>query len=42
MPVLVFFSLDLEDVDESKKEAFKMLEPSIKSLMSDVFVTQNL
>jgi len=39
MPVLVFFSLDLEDIDENKKEAFKMLEPSIKGLINDVFIS---
>ncbi|OIQ19316.1 MAG: hypothetical protein BM557_06325 [Flavobacterium sp. MedPE-SWcel] len=39
MPVLVFFSIDQEDIDESKKEAFKMLEPSIKGLINDVFIS---
>jgi transcriptional regulator with XRE-family HTH domain len=39
MPVLVFFSLDKEDIAESKQEAFSMLEPSIKGLISDVFVS---
>jgi len=39
MPVLVFFSLDQEDIAESKQEAFKMLEPSIKGLISDVFIS---
>ncbi|WP_300025010.1 helix-turn-helix transcriptional regulator [uncultured Maribacter sp.] len=38
-PVLVFFALDQEDIDETKKEAFKMLEPSIKGLISDVFIS---
>lgn len=37
MPVLVFFSIDQEDIDDNKKEAFKMLEPSIKGLINDVF-----
>ena len=36
-PVLVFYSLDEEDISTSKREAFKMLEPSIKSLLSNVF-----
>lgn len=40
MPVLVFFSLDKEDVDDSKKEAFKILEPSIKGLINDVFISE--
>ena len=39
MPVLVFFSIDQEDIDESKKEAFRMLEPSIKGLINDVFIS---
>ena|SRR5690554_3846256 len=39
MPVLVFFSLDKDDVAESKRETFRMLEPSIKSLINDVFVS---
>lgn len=40
MPVLVFFSLDKEDIPESKQEAYSMLEPSIKGLISDVFISQ--
>lgn len=39
MPVLVFFSLDIEDIAESKRDAFKMLEPSIKGLITDVFMS---
>ena len=39
MPVLVFFSLDQMDVDDNKKEAFKMLEPSIKGLINDIFIS---
>jgi len=39
MPVLVFFSLDKEDVAESKRDAFQLLEPSIKGLISDVFIS---
>ncbi len=38
-PVLVFFSLEKEDIAESKQDAFNMLEPSIKGLISDVFIT---
>ena len=40
MPVLVFFSLDKDDVAEKKREAFSMLEPSIKGLISDVFISE--
>lgn len=36
-PVLVLYSLDEEDISSSKKEAFKILEPSIKGLLSNVF-----
>lgn len=38
-PVLVFFAIDIEDVVESKKDAFNMLEPSIKGLINDVFIS---
>lgn len=41
-PVLVFFALDYEDIDDSKIDAFKMLEPSIKGLISDVFISTQL
>ncbi len=40
MPVLVFFSLDKDDIDDSKKEAYRLLEPSIKGLISDVFISE--
>ncbi|WP_306351075.1 helix-turn-helix domain-containing protein [Flavobacterium sp. '19STA2R22 D10 B1'] len=39
MPVLVFFSLDKNDISESKRDAFEMLVPSIKGLISDVFIS---
>ena len=39
MPVLVFFSLDQDDIAESKQDAFKLLEPSIKGLITDVFIS---
>lgn len=40
VPVLVFFSLSEEDIAQSKKEAFKTLDPLIKSLMYDVFMPE--
>jgi transcriptional regulator with XRE-family HTH domain len=40
MPVLVFLSLDKDDVSESKRDAYKMFEPTIKSLISDVFISK--
>lgn len=39
MPVLVFLSLNRDDVAESKQDAYDMLEPSIKGLISDVFIS---
>jgi transcriptional regulator with XRE-family HTH domain len=42
MPILVFFSLDKNDVVDSKKAAFQLLEPSIKGLINDVFVTESV
>jgi len=39
MPVLIFFSLNKDDIDNSKLEAFKKLEPSMKTLMSEVFIS---
>lgn len=37
-PVLVFFAIDQEDIDPSKKDAFKLLEPSIKALINETFI----
>lgn len=38
-PVLVFFALDEEDIkEESKKEVFKHMVPSIKGLINDAFI----
>ena len=39
LPILVFLSIDSDDVAESKKEAFEMIEPSIKGLIYNVFIT---
>jgi len=39
MPVLIFLSLDKEDIAESKQEAFRMLEPTIKVLISEIFIS---
>ena len=40
MPILVFMSMESEDVSESKRQAFELLEPSIKGLISDVFTKE--
>lgn len=39
MPVLVFFSLDKNDIPEAKQDAYEILEPSIKGLLNDVFIS---
>ncbi len=38
MPVLVFYSIDISDINENKREAFQMLEPSIKGLINNLFL----
>lgn len=40
LPVLIFLSIDNDDISEEKKDAFRLLEPSIKGLISDVFVKE--
>lgn len=37
LPILFFLSLDNDDVKPEKKEAFKMIAPSIKSLVNQFF-----
>jgi transcriptional regulator with XRE-family HTH domain len=37
MPVLFWFTLTEEDVDESKVEVFKLLKPSVDSLVDAFF-----
>ncbi|WP_350284627.1 helix-turn-helix transcriptional regulator [uncultured Croceitalea sp.] len=39
-PVLVFFAMDLEDVAAPKRDAYKLLEPSLKAMINDVFISQ--
>lgn len=39
LPILVFLSIDKDDISESKKEAFDLIEPSLKGLINNVFVT---
>ena len=41
MPILVFLSLDKDDVSRKKRDAFELLEPTLKSLISDLFLTDN-
>lgn len=40
LPILIFLSIDMDDVADSKKDAFKLLEPTIKGLINDVFITE--
>ncbi len=39
MPVLVLFSLDKNDIPEAKQYAYELLEPSIKGLLNDIFIS---
>lgn len=41
-PILVFLSLDKNDVDESKKEAFSFLENTMKDVITSVFITDHV
>ena len=40
LPILVFLALDKDDIPDSKKEAFQILDPSIKGLINDVFIAE--
>ena len=37
LPVLFFMSLSSEDIDPKKREAFKIIEPSIKGMIHNFF-----
>jgi transcriptional regulator with XRE-family HTH domain len=37
LPILFFLSLDNDDINPEKKEAIKMIAPSIKSLVNQFF-----
>lgn len=37
LPILFFLSLDNDDINQEKIEAFKMIAPSIKSLVNQFF-----
>ena len=41
MPVLFWFTLTEEDVDESKVEVFKLLKPSVDSLVDAFLIKPN-
>ena len=38
MPILFFLSIDAEDITPEKQEAFKMIESSVKSLITNFFL----
>jgi len=38
LPILFFLSLDNDDIEPEKKEAFKIIAPSIKSLVNQFFL----
>ncbi|MCT3802678.1 MULTISPECIES: helix-turn-helix domain-containing protein [Elizabethkingia] len=37
LPILIFLSLDVNDVPEKKKEIFRILEPSIKDMITQIY-----
>jgi transcriptional regulator with XRE-family HTH domain len=37
LPILFFLSLDKEDVQQNKREAFEIIGPSVKSLVNEFF-----
>lgn len=40
LPILFFLSLDESDIPEKKHEAFKVIGPSMKSMLSEFFVME--
>jgi len=40
LPILIFYSLDINDVDEEKRSDFKSLQPYIKGMLDDVFANE--
>lgn len=38
LPILFFLSLDENDVPEQKKNIFKILEPSLKDLIAQIYI----
>ncbi len=37
LPILFFLSLDKDDVQQNKREAFEIISPSVKSLVNEFF-----
>lgn len=42
VPILFFLSVDEDDIIPEKRAAYKILEPSIKSMISELFVLKEL
>ena len=40
LPILFFLSIDDKDISKEKEEAFKIIAPSVKSLINQFFATQ--
>lgn len=38
LPILFFMSIDEEDVPSNRKGAFEILQPTLKSLINDLFI----
>jgi len=39
LPIVFFMALDDEDVQENKKEAFKLIAPAINNFISEFFIS---
>ena len=37
LPIMFWFGVELEDIEETKREAYKMLKPSIDALIGSLF-----
>ena len=37
LPILFFLSLNIDDIQQSKREAFEIISPSVKSLLNEFF-----
>jgi transcriptional regulator with XRE-family HTH domain len=37
LPVMLWFSLSIDDVEESRKEAYRTLKPSVDALLNGMF-----
>lgn len=42
LPILIFLSIDSDDISSEKKETYNLLEPSIKGLINNVFIHETV